>query len=809
MPDDRVEIRIVADASGVREGGAQASAAMQQMKVSATDMAAALKSAGGDLSKISPAMLGVGEAAKLAGSATAAVAPAMRATGEASAGMHGSISTATREFRALFDELSSGRTRQTPGTLAIIAQRVFGLGPAALGAVGAVAALAGGLGYLAVRAAEASNAIGSIQIGAAFSGNFDLTREATEKLVTELSQLGESTKDADKIVGTFARIKDATAPEIKSLTALVTDYATAANVSADKAAEGLAKMFEPSESATKLVGTLGGMSDDLKNEAALADKSGEAQAIFSAKLDALSAALKRASGAIDEQKSSIFDSIGAFFGLSAAAEVGVSADKLQALYADAAADARKRLTQALKDSTAAVRESAAVAQAPPPKMADMSQGAAAIKEQPGLSGKEAARETVQFWQSQLQTAEQYGGDVEAVMAKLSAARAEYARVSGEAEMAAARESASQIAANDALSNSKRLAETAALWKGVLASDKLTADQRIEVQRTVNDTLAELDRARTAEATKSADETTRALTEAYRAQMEIVRQSNDANLAAIREANAGDRAGEIKAEMAYWQERIRIAHQGSLEQMRAERGLSTATQQLVQQQQQEWQKAMQPVATAFDSAIMGMITKTETFRQSVSRVALSVVTDMVRSATEAATQWIASELAKTTATVAGEATRTAAQASGAAAEASISSASKLQSAGRGAAAVYADVASIPYVGWLLAPPAAAAAFAAMMAFEQGTMSVPQTGMAMMHAGEIVVPADVASGPSFKSGLASLAGGGSAPAGGAPPNFSMNLSTLDARSVQQLFNNPVFSRMITGLVQRGTSLNPSMA
>src|SRR5579863_260536 len=45
---------------------------------------------------------------------------------------HGSISTATREFRALFDELSSGRTRMTPGTLAIILSKVFGIGPAAL-----------------------------------------------------------------------------------------------------------------------------------------------------------------------------------------------------------------------------------------------------------------------------------------------------------------------------------------------------------------------------------------------------------------------------------------------------------------------------------------------------------------------------------------------------------------------------------------------------------------------------------------------------------------------------------------------------
>lgn len=60
---------------------------------------------------------------------------------------HGAISTATREFRALFDELSSGRTRMTPGTLAIIAQRVFGLGGATLVGLAGITAFAGGIAY--------------------------------------------------------------------------------------------------------------------------------------------------------------------------------------------------------------------------------------------------------------------------------------------------------------------------------------------------------------------------------------------------------------------------------------------------------------------------------------------------------------------------------------------------------------------------------------------------------------------------------------------------------------------------------------
>ena len=61
----------------------------------------------------------------------------------------------------------------------------------------------------------------------------------------------------------------------------------------------------------------------------------------------------------------------------------------------------------------------------------------------------------------------------------------------------------------------------------------------------------------------------------------------------------------------------------------------------------------------------------------------------------------------------------------------------------AAAAYAATAAIPIVGPELAPGVAgasyagAASFAAMAAFEQGTMMVPRTGMAVLHPGEAVL------------------------------------------------------------------------
>ena len=95
--------------------------------------------------------------------------------------------------------------------------------------------------------------------------------------------------------------------------------------------------------------------------------------------------------------------------------------------------------------------------------------------------------------------------------------------------------------------------------------------------------------------------------------------------------------------------------------------------------------------------------------------------------------VAVETAKTDATVTGVTVRAAAESGGAAAskaaEAAAGSTTIMAAAGKAAAGAYASVAQIPYVGWLLAPAAAAVAFTAVAAYqtvasaEGGEGSVP--------------------------------------------------------------------------------------
>jgi hypothetical protein len=175
-----------------------------------------------------------------------------------------------------------------------------------------------------------------------------------------------------------------------------------------------------------------------------------------------------------------------------------------------------------------------------------------------------------------------------------------------------------------------------------------------------------------------------------------------------------------------------------------------------------------------------------------------------------------ELDKTAATETGAAARTAANTAAAktsgTADSAAASQSILKNAASAAAAVYNDVAQIPYVGWVLAPVAAAAAFAAVMAFDTlipsaaGGMVVGQDGLIMAHAQEMVLPASISTG--LQGMIAGNAGGGAPGSGGGGITFAPQVSALDAKSVVALFNNPSIMRQFAANLSRYMDLNPSV-
>jgi hypothetical protein len=108
------------------------------------------------------------------------------------------------------------------------------------------------------------------------------------------------------------------------------------------------------------------------------------------------------------------------------------------------------------------------------------------------------------------------------------------------------------------------------------------------------------------------------------------------------------------------------------------------------------------------------------------------------------------------------------------------------AAQAAAGVYADVAQIPVVGWLLAPPAAAAAFAAVAAYDamipsaERGMAVTDEGLMMAHENEMVLPAELAS---RVRGMTEPQGGG----GSGGDHFHVHPSAIDTRGMDDFFKN----------------------
>jgi hypothetical protein len=114
--------------------------------------------------------------------------------------------------------------------------------------------------------------------------------------------------------------------------------------------------------------------------------------------------------------------------------------------------------------------------------------------------------------------------------------------------------------------------------------------------------------------------------------------------------------------------------------------------------------------------------------------------------------------------------------------------------------------------VLAPPAAAAAFAAVAAFgsfDIGAWSLPSDMIAQVHQGEMIIPAGVAnlirgggSVTSFASGMAGAGGG----AGGMQFNYSPSFQSWDTAGLQALVNRhgQIFARTVAQQLQRNPSL-----
>ncbi|WP_297367298.1 phage tail tape measure protein [Acidocella sp.] len=199
------------------------------------------------------------------------------------------------------------------------------------------------------------------------------------------------------------------------------------------------------------------------------------------------------------------------------------------------------------------------------------------------------------------------------------------------------------------------------------------------------------------------------------------------------------------------------------QVELNKQLEDANKKAAEASRQAWLNAFAPITTAFDASINGVLQGTETLKQAELKAAQSITLAFIDSEAkrlqaalvsnaQRLAQHLATEWGMTAATSAGETARVSVQTAGAEASKGVSLTTALAQmnkyAAQAAGGAYAAVAGIPFVGPVLAPAAAATAYAGVMAFEvlsaEGGMVIGagENPLTQLHEKEMVLPAHIA-------------------------------------------------------------------
>jgi hypothetical protein len=241
---------------------------------------------------------------------------------------------------------------------------------------------------------------------------------------------------------------------------------------------------------------------------------------------------------------------------------------------------------------------------------------------------------------------------------------------------------------------------------------------------------------------------------------------------------------------------RIENQKNAIIMRSINAREKAEDQAILKSVQEWKAAADQIASAFNSQLQKLLAGTEKWSQAMKNIAADLVLKMIEGQIKATAEFLAEKAREVAVSLAAEQSKSVAAEAGAAlrsaAEVASGETSILAvianaikaigaSSGMTAAGVTANVAQ--EVG-PAAPAVGAAAGEATDAISMGFVGatgaaiggyVLSDGLAMIHAGESVVPAKMSQ--PYQGG----------PMGGGNSQVHLNISALDSRSIERFFND----------------------
>jgi hypothetical protein len=264
---------------------------------------------------------------------------------------------------------------------------------------------------------------------------------------------------------------------------------------------------------------------------------------------------------------------------------------------------------------------------------------------------------------------------------------------------------------------------------------------------------------------------------------------------------------------------------------ADRMKDLGDQRMAEQQVAAWRGAIREIDSAEDVFVRTILTRRQSLSQSLMQMSARMAEQEIANdlkwvtnkliynalglASDQATEQggllahLLTETAKTTATVTGASER-------AAADETASSGSILSMIGNALKAITVDAGQTfagifaflaPTLGPAAAGPAAAsqasvlatAATLGIGGFDVGAWNLPSDMLAVVHAGETILPANFAAG--FRGAVSGGSGGGSG------VTFAPQVSAVDSKSVVALFNNPSIMRQFAKNLGGYLALNPS--
>jgi hypothetical protein len=288
------------------------------------------------------------------------------------------------------------------------------------------------------------------------------------------------------------------------------------------------------------------------------------------------------------------------------------------------------------------------------------------------------------------------------------------------------------------------------------------------------------------------------------------QKRAATQAALQEEYIAERNlldGEMQMDGLRAARKQQLTNQMLLLDQRYNNAVKNLGQEAVNEEAQRWESLFSTIEGAFDSQLRGLLAGTTRWATAFKNILADLVIKFIEMCEKMVVQWAVGELARTAATTAGNAARTSANEAGAASGLVANFAAMVRSIAASAAETFAGIFGFlaPVMGPAAAGPAAAgqaaaaAAASAVPSYDVGAWSVPADTLAMVHAGETILPA----GPAAAFRNAMSGGGGGGATGNVTVNYAthFNVQALDSADVKRWFKNN--AKTIMGAVDRSIS------